>query len=113
MLSSRRTASAFSSSLSGSRSIIAREAIRSDATGSDPEGLPPVLPPATALSVHSGAFPVSLSEFDDWRDFGSLLAVKPCSDNRKASLSVADNEAVSERVRGIEPPPEAWENDYQ
>jgi hypothetical protein len=32
-----------------------------------------------------------------------LLAVKPCLDNRKASLSFADNEALSERVRGIEP----------
>jgi hypothetical protein len=32
-----------------------------------------------------------------------------CSDTRKASLSVADNEAFSERVKGIEPSLEAWE----
>jgi len=38
------------------------------------------------------------------------LAVKSCSDNRKASLSVAANEALKERVKGIEPSPEAWEN---
>jgi hypothetical protein len=38
------------------------------------------------------------------------LAVTSCPDTRKASLSVADNEALSKRVRGIEPPPEAWEN---
>jgi hypothetical protein len=53
------------------------------------------------------------AKFKDSSAEQSVLAVKPCSDNRKASLSVAENEALSERVRGIEPPPEAWKNDYQ
>jgi hypothetical protein len=29
---------------------------------------------------------------------------------RTASLSPADNKALSKRVKGIEPSPEAWEN---
>ena len=41
------------------------------------------------------------------------LAVKSCSDNRKASLSFTDNEALSERVKGIETSPEASENVFQ
>ena len=37
------------------------------------------------------------------------LAITSCPDTRKASQSSADSEAFSERVGGIEPPPEAWE----
>jgi hypothetical protein len=75
---------------------------------------PTQLAPVLAPDGHKGsteqplsANPAKATNSDDHR---SSFVVTSSPDNRKASLSVADNEAVSERVRGIEPPPEAWEN---
>jgi len=74
---------------------------------------PTQLAPVLAPDGHKGsteqplsANPAEATNSDDHR---SSFVVTSSPDNRKASLSFADNEALPERVRGIEPPPEAWE----
>ena len=78
-----------------------------------PSQLVPVLVPASHQQSPNELHFEQPAKLKDSSPDQTRLAVKSCSDNRKASLSFTDNEALSERVKGIETSPEASENVFQ
>jgi integrase len=81
---------------------------RALATGTSSELVPVLVPTRYKLSP-TDALPVNLPHFVAPDAQPPPVDVTSAPDTRKASLSGADNEAFSERVKGIEPSLEAWE----
>lgn len=68
-----------------------------------------MLPPGTAQYGQSESISGNLADSVESEGCSAALDATSCDVNEKASLPSTDNEAFGERLRGIEPPPEAWE----
>ncbi|MFT5327930.1 MAG: hypothetical protein ACI8P0_005836 [Planctomycetaceae bacterium] len=75
-----------------------------------PKQLAPELAPTLHNLHQMEHYCANSTESEDSAPQQQSVAVTSRPDTTKASLSGADNEALSERVKGIEPSPEAWEN---
>jgi len=83
--------------------------VRTGTDGTDATQLVPLLVPTHAQQGHRESIPDPFAESGTLNAHRAESHVTSTGDTKKASLSLADNEASEERLMGIEPTPEAWE----